>query len=264
MPISRPAHLRRICQEEFSELAYEVMGHVHDIHNDFGRFFDERVYKRELADRMPGLDLEVPVTVTYLSFVKTYQLDVLARQSGLFEFKVADRIISRHKSQTLNYLLLCDLAHGLIVNMRPDRVGREFVNCRQRLENLRAPSVECIDFDPATPGSEIFQETLVALIQDWGVGLELGLYEEAMIHTLGGEELVTRAIPVAGSKGLLHYQKMRLAADDVAFKITALSDESNNFESHARRLLKHTTLNAIHWANLTMQKITFRTLRAEI
>jgi hypothetical protein len=36
------------------------MNVVYDIHNEFGRFFDETVYKRELADRMPGMELELP------------------------------------------------------------------------------------------------------------------------------------------------------------------------------------------------------------
>lgn len=93
MPIIRETQTTRIAQEEFSSLAFEVMSHVHDIHNEFGRFFDERVYKRELADRMTGLELELPVTVTHKTFSKTYQLDVLARRRGIFEFKAAESIV---------------------------------------------------------------------------------------------------------------------------------------------------------------------------
>ena len=45
-----PAHpVRRLSQDEFGELSYAVMAHVFEIHNEFGRFFDERIYKRELA-----------------------------------------------------------------------------------------------------------------------------------------------------------------------------------------------------------------------
>ena len=42
MPIIRTIDTNRISQEEFGRLAYEVKGHVIDIHNDFGRFFDEK------------------------------------------------------------------------------------------------------------------------------------------------------------------------------------------------------------------------------
>ena len=261
MPITRQTETVRISQDEFSSLAYEVMSHVHAIHNEFGRFFDERVYKRELADRMTGLELELPVTVSHRTFSKTYQLDVLARKRGLFEFKAAEAIVPRHRSQSYNYLLLFDLPHGKIINMRPERVDSEFVNCHQRLHELRDPRIDTTAFEPTMPGAGFFHDTLVALARDWGVGLELGLYEEALTHFLGGDERVLLPVPVVGRKGHLHDQKMRLVAPDVAFKLTALADEDNNFESHARRLLQHTTLKAIHWANVTTQRVTFTTLK---
>ena len=47
---------------------------VFDIHNEFGRLFDERIYKRELASRLPGTCLEVPVDVTWLGFSERYYL----------------------------------------------------------------------------------------------------------------------------------------------------------------------------------------------
>ncbi len=260
MPITRQTETVRISQDEFSVLAYEVMSHVHDIHNEFGRFFDERVYKRELADRMTGLELELPVTVSHSTFTKNYQLDVLARKCGLFEFKVAEAIVPRHRSQSYNYLLLFDLPHGKIINMRPERVDSEFVNCHQRLHDLRAPSIDTTAFESKMPGAEFFHDTLVALARDWGVGLEIALYEEALTHFLGGDEHVLQPVSAMGRKGHLHDQKMRLVAPDVTFKLTALADEDNNFELHARRLMEHATLKAIHWANVTTQRITFKTL----
>jgi len=263
MPIIRSTPTTRISQDEFGALAYEVMEHVYAIHNGFGRFFDERVYKRELADRMTGLELEVPVTATYKSFSKTYQLDVLARRCGLFEFKAAEAIAPRHRSQSFNYLLLFDLPHGKIINMRPESVGSEFVNCHQRLEDLKNPVLVDSAFDAKIAGAEFFREMLVSLIRDWGAGLEIGLFEEALTHFLGGDEHVLLPVPVMGTKAHLHDQKMRLLAPGVAFKLTALSDEDNRFESHARRLVQHTTLKAIHWANLTTKCVTFTTIRRE-
>jgi GxxExxY protein len=260
MPITRQTPTTRISQEDFGALAYDVMSHVHNIHNEFGRFFDERVYKRELADRMTGLELELPVTVAHRTFSKTYQLDVLARRSGLFEFKAAEAIVSRHRSQAFNYLLLFDLSHGKIINVRPERVESEFVNCLQRLEDLRDPGISDTAFDATISGAEFFRDTLTALVRDWGTGLEVGLYDEALTHFLGGEEMVVHPVPVIGSKGRLHDQKMRILAPDIAFKLTAFSDRLEAFEVHARKLLQHTTLKAIHWANITHRHVTFTTL----
>ena len=210
MPIIRPTQTTRPSQEEFGALAYEVMEHVYAVHNEFGRFFDERVYKRELADRMTGLEVELPVTVVHESFSKTYQLDVLARRSGLFEFKAAEAIVARHRSQAVNYLLLFDLPHCKIINMRPESVTAEFVNCHQRLDDLRNPIVVDSAFDSQIAGAEFFRETLLSLIRDWGAGLEMGLFEEALTHFLGGEERVLLPVPVMGTRGFLHHQKMRL------------------------------------------------------
>jgi GxxExxY protein len=261
MPIIRSIDTNRISQEEFGRLAYEVKGHVIDIHNDFGRFFDEKIYKKELADRFYGVELEVPVTVVFGSFSKTYYLDVLVHRGGLFEFKAAELIHSRHRSQTLGYLLLFDLAHAMIFNLRPEMLGSEFVNCHQRLADLRNPALDTARFDSRIPGAAFFHDTLKAMVNDWGAGLDIGLYEEGLTHLLGGEEKVNVPVPVIGSKGHLGDQKFRMLAPDVGFKLTALAEDENNFESHARRLLEHTTLRAIHWANMRNGKITFTTLQ---
>jgi GxxExxY protein len=260
MPIHRITETIRPTQSEFGQIAYDVMKCVYEIHNEFGRFFDEAVYKRELASRMPGMELELPVTVTHDTFSKLYRLDVLAHKRGIFEFKVADSIAPRHRGQTLNYLLLFDLPHGKVINVRPESVGDEFVNCQSRLDDLRNPSVETAGFHSATAGASFFHDHLISMIHDWGAGLETGLYEEALTHFLGGDERVLLPVPVIGAKGHLHDQKMRLLAPDVAFKLTAFSDRLEAFEVHARRLLQHTNLKAIHWANLTHKHVTFTTI----
>lgn len=112
----------------FGDIAYVVMQHVFAIHNEIGRFFDEEIYKLEPAQRMPGIRLEEPVEVTFGSFRKTYFLDVLVAAGGLFEFKAVETLVARHRAQLLNYLLLCDLAHGKLINVRTEGVQHEFVN----------------------------------------------------------------------------------------------------------------------------------------
>jgi GxxExxY protein len=141
MPIHCPIATQRITQDEFKQIAGEVMPHVFTIHNEFGRFFDEQIYTKELVDRMDGVELEVPVTVTHDSFSKIYFIDALIRRSSLFEFKAADAIHPRHRGQTLNYLLLLDLGHGKVINVRPESAGHEFVNCPARLTELRHPTM---------------------------------------------------------------------------------------------------------------------------
>jgi hypothetical protein len=98
------------------------------------------------------------------------------------------------------------------------------------------------------------------LIADWGAGLETSLYEEAVTHFLGGEGKVLIPVPVTGTKGRLADQRMRMVAPDVAFKITGLQGQTDEFETQSRKLIQHTTLNAVHWANITQHTVTFTTL----
>jgi GxxExxY protein len=263
MPIRRPFETVRIDQEEFKLLAYEVMRIAYGIHNEYGRYFDEVVYKRELADRLPGLEIELPLTVSYGNFSKTYWLDALWNWRGLFELKAVERLTEWHQGQTINYLLLADMAHGKLINFRPDRVDSKFVNCHQRLVNLRNPRQKDEFFDPAVPGGEFFRETLTALAADWGAALEITLFEQALTFFLGGDERALFDVPVFGSKRQLHKQKMRLLAPEVAFKLTAFTDSLDPYAAHLRKLLAHTGLKAIHWANITGHELTFTTIKRQ-
>jgi|APTNR8051073442_1049403.scaffolds.fasta_scaffold03059_2 GxxExxY protein len=260
MPIHCPISTKRITQDEFKLISSEVMHHVFAIHNEFGRFFDEQIYKKELADRMSGVALEIAITVTHATFSKTYYVDVLINNSGLFEFKATDAIHPRHRGQTLNYLLLLDLAHGKVINVRPEIVGHEFVNCPKRLVDLRNPKIYDQRWDSRVAGAEAFRDQLMPLISDWGAGLEVSLYDEAVTHFLGGEGQVILPVPVMGKKGHLADQRMRMVAPEVAFKITALQERLDEFEVQARKFLQHTTLKAVLWANITQETITFTTL----
>lgn len=260
MPVicSRPTH--RISQKEFGSIAYEVMTHVFDIHDEFGRFFDERVYKQELAARVPGISLEVALTLVFEDFSKTLFLDALVRESALFEFKTADAIHSRHRGQTVNYLLLADLEHAKIVNLRPERVEHEFVNCTYRLADLRDPKITENDWEAGMPQATRFRDLVVAVVRDWGMGLDLTAYEEAVSHCLGGDSTFVSPVSVFGRFGHVGEQRLRLLNPETAFKLTALAP-GNSFTVHARRLLQHTPLTSVYWANITHQGIQFSMIR---
>lgn len=115
-------------------------------------------------------------------------------------------------------------------------------------------------WDPAIPGTAALHENLLAFLRDLGVGLEIGLYEEAVVHFFGGKEQVERDVPVEIGGHRLGDQRMRLIAPGVAFKITGLDRSLNDFETHACRLLAHTDLRAIAWININMKCVTFTTL----
>ena len=259
MPITPLHPVPRISQEEFKELSYNVMACVFEIHNDFGRYFDERIYKDELSVRYPGVEREFPITVAHNDFSYVYYLDLLIR-GGAFEFKTVESLTQRHRGQLLNYLLLLDLAHGKLVNLRSESVEHEFVNATLRPHDRRQFEIDAQRWNRGVASSDLVLQVLIDVLRDWGTGLELALYEAALVHFLGGETAVIQDVAVRGNGGHIGHQKMRLSADGVAFRLTAFDTDNGYFEEHARRLLMHVDLSAILWVNIGARRVTFTTI----
>ncbi|MEW6302656.1 MAG: GxxExxY protein [Verrucomicrobiota bacterium] len=262
MPVQLPPHLRRLDQAEFGSLAYDVMKCVFEIHNDLGRFFDERIYKRELQRRYSGVELEVPIHVVHRTFSKPLYLDVLVHQGGLFEFKAAEAIVPRHRNQLLQYQLLAEIDHAQLVNMRPEQVEHEFSNATAKHKDRVSFAIDDSAWNKSVAQAGFFAEVLVELLRDWGTGLDLQLYEEAVTHFLGGESRVLSDIVINASGRTLGSQSFRLAAPRIAFKLTAFESQRNAFEEHAHRLLRYSDLDAILWANIALRIVTLKVIRS--
>lgn len=251
MPISVPIETVRMSQMEFGKIAFDLMRHCFAIHDQFGRFFDEAIYQKELATRTSGALTEVPITISHREFTKQYFLDFLKDCGALFELKCVKRIDDRHRSQLLNYLLLTNLQHGKIVNFRPKSVEHEFVNCHQRLCDQRNPRVHFRTWRSNDPDLSLFAETLVDLVKDWGVGLDISLYHHALSKLLGGEH----SIRVFGKRGEVGLQNMPTVTPEVAFAVTALSKHHDDYRVHLQKLLSQTSLRCLVWANLFKKEI---------
>ena len=262
MPIHCRIPLRRFTQQEFGELSYGVLREVFAIHNELGRFFEEGPYKRALAIRHPDIRLEEPIDVTFRTFTKQYFMDVLVASGGLFEFKAVDRFSSRHRAQLLHYLLLTELKHGMLVNVRSEKVEREFVNSALKREDRFTYMSEASGWDDRLPGALLVREILLELLADWGTCLELPLYEAGLTHFLGGDAVVLRPVQVLLDSTLLGEQPFRHAAEDVAFRLTAFEDPRafERFLPQVDRLVRHTSLRALLWVNIARSRVTFTTV----
>lgn len=263
MPIELEADIQCPTADEFAALAYDVMACTFAVHNEIGRFCDEKIYKRLVAKRFGGVQLEVPVTVTFDNFRKQYFLDMLVRGQALFEWKAIERLAPEHRGQLLNYLLLCDLPKGKLVNVRPELVEHEFVNTTLRPSDRREFSIDVEHFQPLDSADTTWQQFLTSALRDWGTGLDLHLYEAAIAHVFGGEEVVLKDISMVVNTEAIGQQKARLTSSGATFKVTALYENESLFEQHARRFLEHTTLPAIHWVNVTRKCVSFRTLKRQ-
>jgi len=256
--------LRAFSQDEFHELDHKVMGIVFGIHNEFGRFLEELLYKREIEARC--LDAGIPterelrVWVRFGSFSKEYRIDLVFSHGVIFEAKTAENLTLAHEAQTLNYLMLTDTHHGKLVNFRPERVQWQFISTQLTSQVRRHVTIDDCRWRSVNERSELLKNTMVDLVHDWGAFLECQLYRGALTHFLGGEESIVRPVPVFSDTRKIGEQEVHLVTDDIAFAVTAVTESAAGMRSHLSRFLTHTRLLHLHWINLNHHRIEFETL----
>lgn len=259
MPIQCQHELQPLDRESFGRLSYEAYADVLSIREELGRFFDEKHYKRALAMKRSDLLLEVPLQLTHKEFSKTYYLDALLAGGGILEFKAAERTIPQHRAQLLHYLILTEIHHGLLINVRPERVTREFINNAMTGSERRVFQIRRLPQN-STPGVEPFVQALNELLQDWGTGLELSAYEEALTCFLGGTEKVVRPTIVRTASGEIGTQTLRFIDPETAFKLTSLetTTQQASFAKHAQKLVNHLDIEALLWTNIARRQVTIQ------
>lgn len=261
MPVSIDAELVRLSQAEFAEVAYGVMAEIFTLHRELGRLFDEKVYGNALTERLDNVQSEVAINVSFRDFQKKYFMDAIASAGAVFELKTVDALHTRHRGQLLNYLMLADIRHGKLVNLRPEQVEHEFVNNSQTHDERTRFGIDDSRWQ-ALAGFGAAERTLVEeIVCDWGTGLERALYEEALIHFLSGTEQVLSDIDVFLDQVLLAKQTVTLCAPCIAFRLTTFDNKTDGYRKDLASFLNRTKLDAIQWINISRKQLTFETLK---
>jgi GxxExxY protein len=266
MPIHCPVTIAVLSADEFERIDYRVMGHAYTSQNELGRLCDEGAYEADLkarlqADGFRSVQTQVPVTVSHRDFSKTYRLDLIA-DDALYELKAEKTLVGEHDAQLLHYMFLMGIQRGKLLNFRPPKVQGKIIATGLTQEERRhfTEITEC--WSELTPACATLRRTILDLLQDWGAFLEAGLYQEALIHFLGGVSNVERRVSLHRGGLDLGGQRMVIHAPGVAFRITAFTESQSYIESQLRRLLALTDLKAIQWINLNHSKIEFTTIKA--
>jgi GxxExxY protein len=265
MPIHCPVKIASLSADEFEQLDYRVMGHAYASQNELGRLCDECVYEADLKARLlaggfRSVQTQVPVTVTHRDFSKNYFLDLIA-DDALYELKAATSFVGEYETQLFNCLFLLGIQRGKLLNFRPQKVqGKIIATSLTQAEHRRFSSV-AEHWNDLTLGCAVLRQTMLDLLQDWGAFLDFALYQEALIHFLGGASSVERQVSLHRNGLDLGRQRMFIHAPGVAFRITAYTESQSHIESHLRRLLALTDLKAIQWINLNHAKIEFTTIQ---
>ena len=254
--------------DEFEEIDYRVMGHAYASQNELGRLCDESAYEadlqaRLLADGFHSVQTQIPVTVTHRDFSKTYRLDLIP-DNALYELKAEAALVGEHDAQLLNYMFLLGIQRGKLLNFRPPKVQGKIIAAAVTPEERRRFSPITERWSDITPGCAVLRQLMLDLLGDWGAFLDFVLYEDALVHFLGGVSNVERRISLYRSHLDLGGQRMLMHSPGVAFRITGFTESQSHIESHLRRLLALTDLKAIQWINLNHARIEFITINRQI
>ncbi len=263
--IDSDSNLTRLTPSKFRTIAYAVVDAAFNVHQRYGRLFGERTYAAELVDqcRREGLsqiETEVPIRVIHGSFEKLYYVDLLIEGGALFELKAAEAINSSHWNQTLNYLYLADLNRAKIISFRGDQVIHKFVSTRVTRANRLDYTVNTSRWRDLCNEDQMLFELVTSLLADWGSFLSISLYQEAVTHFFGGNDIVVRLLPVFRDGKQVSKQHVRLHGPQVAFAMTAFSERLDVVEFHVRRFMKPLKLKGIQWINIFRHDIQFVTL----
>jgi hypothetical protein len=262
MPIHSPVKIKALSAQEFEELDYRVMGHAYASQNELGRLCDECAYQadlkaRLLADGFRSILTEVPITVTHRDFSKQYFL----ADDALYELKTDATLVGEHETQLFNYIFLLGIQRAKLLNFRPWKVQGRIISTSLTHEQRRQFTINSNRWINLTPNCDALHQTMLELLQDWGAFLDLNLYQEALIHFLGGAINVERQVELRREVVSLGRQRMLIHAPETAFRITAYTQNVSHIESQLRRLLTITDLKAVQWINLNHTRIEFTTIK---
>lgn len=264
MPIKREFAVQMLSQDEFHAIDRVVMRVSFDIQNELGRFYDEYIYQKELAFRCQceGFEvlLEPSVCAIHGDFKKRYFLDMLINHSAVYELKSAERLTGIHEAQLIQYLLLSGLHHGKLVNFRPVSVEHRFVSTRLTGLEQRAAQFEESLWRERSASDRLVRQKIHDLMADWGCFLDAGLYEEALIHFLGGAEERIRRMDVNIAGRIIGAQKVCLLQEDTSLHVSAIKQHANSYQKHLQRLFDHTGLSRIQWINFNRNRVEMITL----
>jgi GxxExxY protein len=262
MPLECSVPIHAVSEDDFHAIDHRMLGLAFGIHNEFGRLMHEETYKTELTHRcaQAGMTVrrEVPVRAVHRSFAKDYFIDLLLEDSVVVELKTVTALTEAHRGQTLNYLFLTGTRHASLVNFRRERVQREFVSTTLRIEDRRSFRMESLHW-PSDALHDSIRAAIHSVAADFGLGLDTGLYRDALAHLLTGQPSAKSLVPVYCDGRRSGHQEMTLVSPDVALAVTAF-DATSHYQPHLERLIRHTRLASIAWINLSFGCITLHSI----
>ncbi len=267
MPIEYSKEIIYKNQDEFHQIDNIVTKQAFNIHNKFGRFCHEKIYKIKLNEYCKNegfvADSEVAIKVSYKDFEKLYYIDLLVNNGVIYELKTVDNFTNTNEQQIINYMLLTGLNHGKLINFKTKSVEKQFISNNFTLEKRKIMYFDDSHWDNNIKNSNLLKSALKEILNNWGAFLDFKLYQKALIHFLGGEYNVISNIDIIENNKIIDQQKACLLNKNTSFHLSALTKNTEGYSKHIYRLLKHSNLEVIQWINFNKNKIDFITIKKQ-
>jgi len=268
MPILPKHPVEKSSEQEFHKLDYAIMRIAFDVHNQLGRFYDEKIYKNKLLDacQKNGIEAEAEfeVELKHKDFSKSFFVDLLMNRRSVYELKTIKAIQEPQRIQTLDYLFMTDTNHGKIINFRPPSVEHEFVSTSLNNQNRHAFKICEADWSDHSEKAAQMRILLADLLDDWGAFLNTATYQEAICHFLGGGTNIVQPIEIRSGNTLLGHQKTPILSKTETFCLTSIPKDLLTYKMHLLRFLSHTQLKFLYWINFNRFEVQFTTLENKL
>ena len=111
----------------YSELSYEIMGAIFEVHKTLGPGFVESVYEKalieELTKRAIKVETQKVIDVIYKGKkIGVHRLDLVVEGKVVIELKTVERFSTYHTAQLLSYLKASGHNLGILVSFSKSKV----------------------------------------------------------------------------------------------------------------------------------------------
>src|SRR4030042_3033800 len=111
----------------YSDLSYEIMGAIFEVHKTLGPGFVESVYKKALIEEFTKRAIKVEtqkvIDVIYKGKkIGVHRLDLFVESKVVVELKTVERFATYHTAQLLSYLKASGYRLGILVNFSRAKV----------------------------------------------------------------------------------------------------------------------------------------------
>lgn len=265
MPIVCETIIEPISEEEFHKIDYKIMDLVFEVHNELGRFCNEKIFQNRLAllcekNGFNSVSTEVPIVISFNGFIKRYFIDILINNAVIYELKTVKSLINEHHRQTLNYLLLTGINHGKIINFGTSSIEKDFVSTKLNLIKRHSFFINSDDWHDIDNNGKSFKNLIINLLNDWGAFLDIQLFYDAIVFFCGGINNVLGNVELFCDNKIVGKQKIHLLNNKVAFRLSGITKEKKFYRKHLVKFLNHTKLDALQWVNFNHHNIEFETI----